>query len=49
MSTWMKVYIILNIELRQKATNDFKKNFFKLTCNSVFGKTMQIYKIRKRY
>ena len=40
-SAWMKEYIMLNIELRKKATNDFKKDFFKMLCNAVFGKTMQ--------
>ena len=32
---------MLNIELRNKATNDFKKDFFKTMRNAVFGKTMQ--------
>ena len=26
-SAWMKKYTMLNIELRQKATNDFEKDF----------------------
>ena len=32
---------MLNIELREKATNDFEKYFFKMICNAVFGKTIQ--------
>ena len=37
-SPWLKTYIDFNIQLRMAATNDFKKDFFKLMNNSVFEK-----------
>ena len=45
-SDWMKKYIDFNIQKRTNAAKGFEKDFFKLTINSVYGKTME--NLRKR-
>ena len=45
-SPWMESYIQMSTELRKKATSDFEEDLYKLTNNSVFGKTMENLKKR---
>ncbi|CAG8675223.1 22279_t:CDS:2, partial [Dentiscutata erythropus] len=45
-SPWLELYIVMNTQRRAKAKNAFKKDFWKLMNNLVFGKTMKDVKKR---
>ena len=39
----LKPYIDINIKLRQKAKNNFEKDYFKLISNAVFVQTIKLW------
>ena len=40
-SDWLSVYVNLNTKLRQKANNDFEKDFYKFMTNAAYGKMLE--------
>ena len=41
-SKWLEKYITCNTQKRNKAKNEFEKDFYKLLNNSFYGKTVSI-------
>ena len=40
-SRWLEKYIRFNIQKRNRAQNDFEKDFFKLLVDAAFGKFLE--------
>ena len=40
-NAWLKPYIHMNTKFRQKAKNNFERNFFYMMNNAVFGEAME--------
>ena len=47
-SNWIEPYVLFNTEKRKNAKSVFEQNFFKLLLNSLYGKTMENVRKRKR-
>ena len=47
-SRWLERYISFNTQKRNKAKNDFGKDFFKLLVNAAFGKVLENVRNRLR-
>ena len=45
---WLEKHISFNTKKRNKAKNDFEKDFYKLLNNSFYGKTMETFHNRIR-
>ncbi len=45
---WMRKYVDFNTKKRKEANNEFDKNIYKLKNNSVFGKTCENLRQRKK-